>query len=490
MKKTCELLSLLLLLMMFEGLSYGSQIDQAGPLRALRKAKMRGESTVDGEQWAVSSSGGEGSLNNIVGGDIKNDVIQGGLPGQPSSGVKFKQYAGYVTVNEANGRSLFYYFAEATHDPSSKPLLLWLNGGPGCSSFGVGAMVEIGPFGVNSDGKSLYLRRHAWNRVANTLFLESPAGVGFSYSNTTSDYHASGDKRTAQDAYTFLINWFKRYPHYKKRDLYIMGESYSGFYIPELADTIIHKNMQEDSSSAIQLKGIMIGNGIMNDVTDRRGIYDYVWSHALISDETHQGLIEHCGKSISPECDYFEEKVGLEAGNIDYYNIYIPTCLSSSNSSIKPKRQGGFDPCEEDYVYNYLNLPQVQEALHANKTKLPYPWQFCSPLITSWRDSPSTMFPIYRRLISAGLPILLFSGDVDAVVPVCSTRYSIDAMNLTVIKPWHPWSDETKEVAGYQVVYKGLTFATIRGAGHEAPRFQPRRALALVKSFMAVKSSI
>ncbi|KAL2340311.1 hypothetical protein Fmac_008251 [Flemingia macrophylla] len=49
-----------------------------------------------------------------------------GLPGQPE--VKFKQYAGYITVNETHGRALFYWFFEATHKPEQQPLLLWLNG--------------------------------------------------------------------------------------------------------------------------------------------------------------------------------------------------------------------------------------------------------------------------------------------------------------------------------------------------------------------------
>ena len=42
--------------------------------------------------------------------------------------------AGYVTVNESAGRTLFYAFAESKKDKESKPLVLWLNGGPGCSS--------------------------------------------------------------------------------------------------------------------------------------------------------------------------------------------------------------------------------------------------------------------------------------------------------------------------------------------------------------------
>lgn len=50
------------------------------------------------------------------------------LPGQPGKAA-FDQYAGYVTVNATSGKALFYYFAEAVEEPSTKPLVLWLNGG-------------------------------------------------------------------------------------------------------------------------------------------------------------------------------------------------------------------------------------------------------------------------------------------------------------------------------------------------------------------------
>ena len=49
------------------------------------------------------------------------------LPGQPH--VSFKHYAGYVPVDESNGRAMFYWFFEAMDLPKEKPLVLWLNGG-------------------------------------------------------------------------------------------------------------------------------------------------------------------------------------------------------------------------------------------------------------------------------------------------------------------------------------------------------------------------
>lgn len=89
--------------------------------------------------------------------------------------------------------------------------------------------------------------------VGNVLFLESPQGVGFSYSNKSSDCKGSGDKRRAADNYVFLVNWLERFPEYKNRDFYITGESYGGHFVPELAQTILYHN-----NTIINLKGIMV----------------------------------------------------------------------------------------------------------------------------------------------------------------------------------------------------------------------------------------
>lgn len=188
----------------------------------------------------------------------EQDLVTG-LPGQPD--VSFRHYAGYVPVDESNGRAMFYWFFEAMDLPKEKPLVLWLNGGPGCSSVGYGATQEIGPFLVDTNGNGLNFNPYAWNKEANMLFLESPVGVGFSYSNTSSDYQKLGDDFTARDAYTFLCNWFEKFPEHKENTFYIAGESYAGKYVPELAEVVYdnnNNNKKNGSSFHINLKGILV----------------------------------------------------------------------------------------------------------------------------------------------------------------------------------------------------------------------------------------
>ncbi|XVF74172.1 hypothetical protein PTKIN_Ptkin13bG0038800 [Pterospermum kingtungense] len=413
------------------------------------------------------------------------------LPGQPQ-GVDFDQYAGYVTVDPVADRKLFYYFVESPVNSPKKPLLLWLNGGPGCSSFGYGAMQELGPFRVNSDGKTLYRNEYAWNNVANVLFLESPAGVGFSYSNDSSDYTEVGDKRTAQDSYIFLLNWLERFPQYKTRDFYISGESYAGHYVPQLAYDILLRN-KNTTQTIINLKGIAIGNAWIDDAICTKGLFDYLWTHALNSDETNEAINKYCdftnedssvtkkadGDNNTIQCGKYQSQAFREMGDIDWYGIYAPSCnlsaiKSGSNSDVK-----NFDPCSEVHVASYLNLGKVQAALHAKATK----WSGCSDV--GWTDSPASILPEIQH-IAREIRVWIYSGDTDGRVPVTSSRYAIKTLELPVETAWQPWYSNS-EVGGYVVGYKGVTFTTIRGAGHTVPSYQPERALTMITSFLQGK---
>ncbi|GKC22278.1 serine carboxypeptidase II-2, partial [Tanacetum coccineum] len=273
----------------------------------------------------------------------------------------------YVTVNEENGRALFYWLTEATQDPASKPLVLWLNGGPGCSSIAYGMSEEVGPFHVDKDGKSVLLE---------PLFLE----------HRSCDLHCVA----AEDLLQFVLNWLERFPQYKGRDFYMKGESYAGHYVPQLSQ---------------------VGNSVTDEYHDHLGLFQFWWTVGLISDQTYKKLNDVCDKA--------------------FYYRPSQECVQIRENLLQ----------EVDYEYN-------QEK----------PTQF-----TRIHDS---------------------SGDTDRVIPVTSTRYTINALNLTTISPWRAWYEDG-QVGGWTQKYDGLTFVAVRGAGHKVPLHKPKLALTLLKSFIA-----
>lgn len=133
----------------------------------------------------------------------------------------------------------------------------------------------------------------------------------------------------------------------------------------------------------------------------------------------------------------------------------------------------------------------MMQALHANVSgQLPGPWETCSRLIRYDRsDLLSSMLPVYRKLLDQDavhpLHILVYSGDVDAIVPIIGTRRWISALNLSVADPWRPWRSSTGQVGGWTVQHdKNFAFASVRGAGHMVPYTQPERAQTLFLRFV------
>lgn len=418
------------------------------------------------------------------------------LPGQPK--VEFQQYSGYVTVDERKQRALFYYFAEAEKDPASKPLVLWLNGGPGCSSLGVGAFSENGPF--RPSGEVLVKNEYSWNREANMLYLEAPIGVGFSYSTDASTYEAVNDKITARDNLVFLQNWFLKFPQYRNRSLFITGESYAGHYIPQLAELILQFNKKD---KLFNLRGIALGNPVLEFATDFNSRAEFFWSHGLISDSTYKLFTTSCNysryvseyyrASVSLVCSMVMNQVSRETSRfVDKYDVTLDVCISSvrSQSKVLTPHQIGetIDVCVEDEIVNYLNRQDVQNALHARLVGV-HKWAVCSNVLDyDLLDLEIPTITTVGRLVKAGIPVMVYSGDQDSVIPLTGSRTLVNQLakelGLKTTVPYRVWFGG-QQVGGWTQVYSNiLSFATIRGASHEAPFSQPERSLVLFKAFL------
>ncbi|KAF5176789.1 Serine carboxypeptidase-like [Thalictrum thalictroides] len=429
------------------------------------------------------------------------------LPGQPTT-PPISQFSGYITVNQDHGRALFYWFFESQSEPLEKPLLLWLNGGPGCSSIGNGAAVELGPLLVKKKGDALEFNNYAWNREANLLFVESPVGVGFSYTNTSSDLTKLDDRFVAEDAYSFLVNWMEKFPQFKSHDFYISGESYAGHYVPQLAELVYDRNKDKTNYPVINLKGFIVGNPETEDNYDYHGLLDYAWSHAIISDQVYEKAKQVCNFKLinwMDECNTAMEVVFQQYQEIDIYNIYAPRCLLNNTTSSTddvldaqisasfhkdgskkglrwPRIPGGYDPCYTKYAEKYFNRNDVRLSLHANPNGK---WEVCNEsILRTYNYTVLSILPIYIKLIKAGLKIWVYSGDADGRVPVTGTRYWLEAIGLPLKASWRSWY-HNHQVGGRIVEYEGLTFVTVRGAGHLVPLNKPSESVSLIHSYLS-----
>lgn len=169
--------------------------------------------------------------------------------------------AGCDTDTNGNECQLHYWMALAEGpDPLSKPVVLWLNGGPGSSSI-LGFLQENGPLLINATG-GLMENPWSWTKVANLIALESPIGVGYSYcaNQKKGKLCKNTDKFTASASRAALQFFFDRkFPELKENPFFITGESYAGVYCPTLAKEIL------DHAPEINLKGLMVGDPCTDD---------------------------------------------------------------------------------------------------------------------------------------------------------------------------------------------------------------------------------
>ncbi|KAK7256194.1 hypothetical protein RIF29_29632 [Crotalaria pallida] len=436
--------------------------------------------------------------------------------------ISSKHYAGYVTVDKGHGRNLYYYFVESEGTPSKDPVVLWLNGGPGCSSLD-GFVYEHGPFNFEKPKKKgslpkLHLNPYTWSKVSNIIYLDSPAGVGFSYSKTQSDY-STGDLKTASDSHAFLLKWFKLYPEFLSNPLFIAGESFAGVYVPTLAREIV-KGIDAGAKPKLNFKGYMIGNGVTDENFDGNAIVPFAHGMTLISDQIYEAIEDLNIYDILEPCYHNPEtQVNTTSNN------RLPLSFRHLGQTERPlpvrRRMFGrawplratvktgivpswpqLDanpnvPCTDDEVATeWLNNEAVRKAIHTAKKSVVKEWDLCTNQLEYHHNSGS-MLAYHKNLTSKGYRALIYrtptylkihvvgSGDHDLCVPYTGSEAWTRSMGYKIVDEWRPWF-VNKQVAGYIQGYdKNLTFITIKGAGHTVPEYKPRESLYFYKRFLS-----
>ncbi|KAF8388538.1 hypothetical protein HHK36_027213 [Tetracentron sinense] len=449
-----------------------------------------------------------------------------------------KHYSGYVTINESHGKNLFYYFVVSERNSSEDPVVLWLNGGPGCSSFD-GFVYEHGPFNFQA-GKTgslpqLHLNPYSWSKISNIIYLDSPAGVGLSYSKNKTDYN-TGDLKTASDTHTFLLKWFEQYPEFLSNPFYIAGESYAGVYVPTLASEVV-KGLDAGLKPILNFKGYIVGNGVTDEEFDGNALVPFAHGMGLISDELFEEVKAACPESYyessNESCESKLKKVDQDISDLNIYDILEPCYhspqireIGTGNSRLPtsfrqlgeterplavrtrmfgrawplraPVRDGIVPtwpqimnsnnvPCTDDEVAtSWLNNEAVRKAIHAEQESTIGTWELCTGNILFHHDAGS-MIKYHRNLTIRGYRALIFSGDHDMCVPYTGSEAWTRSLGYKVVDEWRPWTSNG-QVAGYIQGYENnLSFLTVKGSGHTVPEYKPREALDFYGRWLAGK---
>ena len=436
-------------------------------------------------------------------------------------------YSGYLKT-KIDGDELFYIYMPAQNKDPNAPIMLWLNGGPGCSSL-FGLLGEVGPVTENNFAYKFEKNDYSWNKEVNLLAIEQPAGVGFSRTHDP-EYNWNDDKM-GENLLAGIKDFLNAFS-LKGREFFVSGESYAGIYIPTLATYILKDNSEEK----VNLKGVLIGNGLTDFDTDvERSMAEFGFWHGMISLETFNLFEKHClhkpyelkpekssnkledgffPRNVTHKCNEIRAEIRKNLGGSDIYGIYricpheqsinknhplyynyensyrktIMKKLRQNNHYSKDLKEAEEDEssiwpdvgCDEDlYFDEFLNDEKVKTKLQAESS---ITWAQCNGI--NYEMGQSIQFYNETMRQFPGVRVWVFSGTEDGVLSTLGTMRWIHKLNFTIEKEWSQYKVDD-QVGGFAQKYKeGLVIVTVKGAGHMVPQDQRASAYKMYSSFI------
>lgn len=176
-----------------------------------------------------------------------------------------------------------HYTTADTPKPTDRPLILWLQGGPGSSSTGYGNFEILGPLDVNLND-----RNFTWIKTHNVLFVDNPVGTGFSYVDENK-YLTTNNSQIARDLIELLRGFYDKLPEFKTVPLHIFGESYGGKMAIEFAYELYQEIQRGDIQS--NLATVAMGDSWISPIDSTLSWAPYLLK--LVSSCTFPGAIKN-----------------------------------------------------------------------------------------------------------------------------------------------------------------------------------------------------
>ncbi|XP_006841130.2 serine carboxypeptidase-like 50 [Amborella trichopoda] len=385
--------------------------------------------------------------------------------------------SGYLPINPTTGSAMFYAFYEATRPTTplpTTPLLVWLQGGPGCSSM-IGNLFELGPWRF-SDG-SFELNPGAWNHLFGLLFLDSPIGTGFSVAPQEEEI-PNNQTKVARHLHIALTSFLLSNPPFISRPLYITGESYAGKYVPAAAFYILQEN-KAGQKTKLNLRGVAIGDGLTHPEVQVQVHADTAYFMGLMNrrQKAHLEELQRAAVRLVRE-QRWADATTMRNEVLDW--LQNATGLATLYDL---RRQRTY---ETEPVGEFLRQEKVAKALGVKEGVV---WEECSGLVGG-RLHEDVMKSVRWMLeaVVREIRVFLYTGEFDLRDGVSGTVAWLEGMEWEGLQGWMAAERDVwvvgKEVAGYIQTWSNLTQVVVRGAGHLVPADQAVNSQAMIQDWV------
>ncbi|PRQ40920.1 putative carboxypeptidase C [Rosa chinensis] len=399
--------------------------------------------------------------------------------------------SGYLTVNSTTGSSIFYTYYEAQSltfpDLSQTPLIIWLQGGPGCSSL-FGNFMEIGPWYVNLnhhhrdlDNQPFVLEPNpgSWNRIFGLLFLDNPIGSGFSIASSSEEIPRD-QFSVAKHLYIAITKFIELDPIlFSSRPLYIAGESYAGKYVPAIGYYILKKN--EESNHLVNLAGVAIGNGLIDPETQVGTHADNAYFSGLINEKQRREMEMYQNEAIR----LARLKRWRDATDARYRVVDMLIDMTGLATLFDYSKKAPYHKTQ--WVTDFLHDERVKRIMSVEE---PAVFRNCSHVVqvALYDDNMKSVKYMVELLVKRS-KVLLYQGQFDLWDGVFSTAAWVKTLQWEEIQRFlaagrRVWRGRGDELAGYVQKWKSLSNVVVSRAGHLVPADQPLNSQAMIEGWI------
>ncbi|KAL6430083.1 hypothetical protein ACFW04_007700 [Cataglyphis niger] len=392
-----------------------------------------------------------------------------------------EQEWGFVQVRpHANMFWWLYYTTADVKSYYDKPLIIWLQGGPGGSSTAYGNFEELGP--LDADLKP---RNYTWVKNYNVLFIDNPVGTGFSNVEDNSAF-ATTNGQIAIDLFECIRGFYTQLPQFKPVPTYIATESYGGKMGAEFA--LVWDRAQKAGNIESNLKGIALGDAWISPVDSVMAWASYLLNMGMIdtrdfyeidaaANDTRNKIETGQWQEALADCTYTQSITSETTCNIDFFNILTKTKCDH----LLPQELLFFN--EETLYRNFfketqsldtLMNGQVKEALGLNVT---HGSQAVTVRKRLRNDFMRPVTNILELLLNeTDLKVFVYNGQLDLIVSTPGTLHWVENLDWTQQWKWlprEPLLSKDGFLEGFSKTLDKFCMYWVNRAGHMVPRDNP-----------------